>query len=53
LTEIDEAEVLGTPKNIFIKTAFIISITIIFFITLAGFFIGTWLERKYLKKKRK
>ena len=46
LAEIDEAEVFGTPRIKFITSAIIISITIIIFTTLVGFFVGKKLEKK-------
>ncbi len=49
LVEIDEAEVFGTPRIRFIKSAFIISITIVIFMSLIGFFTGKKLENKYFR----
>jgi len=52
LAEIDEAEALGEPRREFIGSALFISVIVIFFIVLAGFFVGGWFEKIYLRKKK-
>ncbi len=52
LVEIDKSEAIDIPRIKFIRNQIMISIFFLVFFTLVGFFIGKFLDKKYLLKKK-
>ncbi len=53
IAEMNNEEAIGIPQKEFIKNQIMISIFFLIFFTLMGFFVGRFLDKKYILKERR